>query len=85
MKRVLAAFAKNIVFANIVLLLIFIVGGFALKSMVRENFPEFSLDMVTITVVFPGADPEEIEEGISRKLEEAIEGIEGIKLYTTYY
>jgi multidrug efflux pump subunit AcrB len=84
MKRVLAAFAKNIVFANIVLLLIFIVGGFALKSMVRENFPEFSLDMVTITVLFPGADPEEIEEGISRKLEEAIEGIEGIKLYTTY-
>ncbi len=84
MKRVLAAFVKNIVFANIILLLIFIVGGFALKSMVRENFPEFSLDMITITVPFPGADPEEIEEGISRKLEEAIEGIEGIKLYTTY-
>jgi multidrug efflux pump subunit AcrB len=84
MKRVLAAFVKNIVFANIILLLIFITGGFALKSMVRENFPEFSLDMVTITVPFPGADPEEIEEGISRKLEEAIEGIEGIKLYTTY-
>jgi multidrug efflux pump subunit AcrB len=84
MKRVLAAFAKNIVFANIVLLLIFIAGSFALKSMVRENFPEFSLDMVTITVPFLGADPEEIEEGISRKLEEAIEGIEGIKLYTTY-
>ena len=84
MKLVLAAFVRNIVFANIVLLLIFIAGGFALKSMVRENFPEFSLDMVTITVPFPGADPEEIEEGISRKLEEAIEGIEGIKLYTTY-
>ena len=64
MKYVLAAFIKNIVFANIVLLLIFIAGGFALKSMVRENFPEFSLDMVTITVPFPGADPEEIEEGI---------------------
>ena len=84
MKNVLAAFVRNIVFANILLLLIFIAGGFALKSMVRENFPEFSLDMVTVTVPFPGADPEEIEEGISRKLEEAIEGIEGIKLYTTY-
>jgi len=84
MKRVLAAFAKNIVFANIVLLLIFVSGGFAVKNMVRENFPEFSLDMVTITVPFPGADPEEIEEGISQKLEEAIESIEGIKLYTTY-
>ena len=84
MKRVLAGFARNIVFANILLLLIFVAGGFAVKSMVRENFPEFSLDMVTITVPFPGADPEEIEEGISQKLEEVLESIEGIKLYTTY-
>ncbi len=84
MKRVLAAFARNIVFANIVLLLIFVAGGFAVKFMVRENFPEFSLDMVTITVPFPGADPAEIEEGISQKLEEALESIEGIKLVTTY-
>jgi hypothetical protein len=32
---------------------------------------------------YPGADPEEVEEGISRKIEEAIEGLEGIKQYTT--
>ena len=84
MKRVLAAFARNTVFANIVLILIFMAGGFAVKFMVRENFPEFSIDMITITVPFPGADPEEVEEGIVRKLEEAIESVEGIKLYTTY-
>ena len=52
-------------------------------SMIRENFPEFSLDMITISVPYPGADPEEIEEGISQKIEEAIEGLEGIKQYTT--
>jgi multidrug efflux pump subunit AcrB len=51
--------------------------------MIRETFPEFSLDMITISVPYPGADPEEVEEGISRKIEEAIEGVEGIKLYTT--
>jgi len=84
MKRIVAAFAGNTVFANIVLLLVFIAGGFAAKYMIRENFPEFSLDLITITVPYPGADPEEVEEGISRKLEEALEGIEGIKLYTTY-
>ena len=83
MKRVLAAFARNTVFANIVLVLIFLAGGIATMSMIRENFPEFSLDMVTISALYPGADPEEIEEGISRKIEEAIEGLEGIKLYTT--
>ncbi len=51
--------------------------------MIRETFPEFSLDMITITVPFPGADPEEVEEGIARKLEDAVEGIEGVKQYTT--
>lgn len=83
MKRVLAAFARNTVFANIVLVLIFLAGWLATISMIRETFPEFSLDMITISVPYPGADPEEVEEGISRKIEEAIEGLEGIKLYTT--
>lgn len=83
MKRVLAAFARNTVFANIVLVLIFLAGGIATMSMIRENFPEFSLDMITISVPYPGADPEEVEEGICQKIEEAIEGLEGIKQYTT--
>jgi multidrug efflux pump subunit AcrB len=83
MKGILAAFAKNTVFANIVLVLIFVAGGIATLSMIRENFPEFSLDVITISVPYPGADPEEVEEGISRKIEEALEGLEGIKLYTT--
>jgi len=83
MKNLLAAFARNTVFANIVLVLIFIAGGIATLSMIRENFPEFSLDMITISVPYPGADPEEVEEGISQKIEEAVEGLEGIKQYTT--
>ena len=83
MKSLLAAFARNTVFANIVLLMIFLVGGMAALSMIRETFPEFSLDMITIAVPYPGADPEEVEEGISRKIEEAIEAEEGIKQYTT--
>jgi multidrug efflux pump subunit AcrB len=83
MKALMTAFAKNTVFANIVLVLIFLAGAMAARSMIRENFPEFSLDMITISVAYPGADPEEVEEGISRKIEEAIEGLEGIKMYTT--
>jgi multidrug efflux pump subunit AcrB len=83
MKRVLTAFARNTVFANILLLIIFLAGALAVNSMIKENFPEFSLDMISISVAYPGADPEEVEEGISRKIEEAIEGEEGIKQYTT--
>ena len=83
MKRILAAFARNTVFANILLALIFIAGYIASSNMIRETFPEFSLDMITISVPYPGADPEEVEEGISRKIEEAIEGLQGIKQVTT--
>ncbi len=83
MKKLLSVFAGNNVFANIVLLLIFMSGGMALTSMVRESFPQFSIDLISVNVAFPGADPEEVEEGISLKLEEALEAIEGIKQYTT--
>lgn len=83
MKPVLAAFARNNVFANIVLLLIFTAGIMAGFFMIKENFPEFSLDVITISVPYPGADPEEVEEGICRKIEEALEGVEGIKQITT--
>ncbi|MBW1763700.1 MAG: efflux RND transporter permease subunit, partial [Deltaproteobacteria bacterium] len=83
MRQVLAAFARNTVFANIALFLIFLAGGIAANNMIREFFPEFSLGMITISVPYPGADPEEVEEGICRKIEEAVDGLEGIKQYTT--
>jgi multidrug efflux pump subunit AcrB len=83
MKQILTAFARNTVFANIILVLIFLAGGIAASRMIRETFPEFSLDMITISVPYPGADPEEVEEGVCRKIEEAVEGIEGIKQFTT--
>lgn len=83
MKRVLAAFAGNTVFANIVLLMVFIAGALAIATMLRESFPQFSMDLISIEVPYPGADPEEVEEGISIKIEEALESVEGIKQFTT--
>ena len=83
MKNILAAFARNKVFANILLTIIFLAGYLATISMIRETFPEFSLDRINISVAYPGADPEEVEEGISRKIEEALEGVEGIKQIIT--
>lgn len=70
-------------FANIILLLVFAVGYAASRDMTRETFPDFSTDEVFVTVVYPGADPAEVEEGISRKVEEALEGLVGVKRLTT--
>jgi multidrug efflux pump subunit AcrB len=83
MKGLVTAFARNIVFANILMLLILFGGFLGATNMLREIFPEFSVDVITVAVAYPGFDPEEVEEGISRKLEEAVEGLEGIKRYSS--
>ena len=83
MKNLIATYARNIVFANILMFLIILSGIVAGGTMIREFFPEFSLDIITVSVAYPGANPEEVEEGVSRKVESAIEGLEGIKQFTT--
>jgi len=74
---------RNKVFANLILAFILVAGGIASVTMIREMFPTFALDMVSIQVPYPGASPEEVEEGICRKLEEVIEGVVGLKEYYT--
>ena len=83
MRAMITAFARNLVFANILLAMIVLSGVLAARNMVREIFPNFSLDVITVTVPWPGADPEEVEEGICIKLERAIIGIPGIRQYDT--
>ncbi|MCH7959364.1 MAG: efflux RND transporter permease subunit [Candidatus Hydrogenedentes bacterium] len=74
---------RNSVLVNVMMIMLLVAGALAANLMIREVFPRMSVDVLTITVLYPGADPEEVEEGISRKIEEAIDGIEGIKRYTT--
>lgn len=84
MKALFRMFARNKVFSNIVLLLIFLSGAMALFSMRRENLPQFNLNKISIRVRYDGADPKEVEEGVTRKIEAAVTGIEGIKSCTTW-
>lgn len=83
MRGIVTAFARNPVFANFATLSIILMGTLAGFSMNRELFPEFSLDMISVRVMWPGADPEDVEEGICTKVEEAIDGLEGIKEYSS--
>ena len=82
-KSIFTSFARNVVFANILLLFIFFGGYLAIRNMSRETFPDIELDMVRVAVPWPGADPEEVEEGISRRIEEALDGLEGVREYLT--
>ncbi|NUM37034.1 MAG: efflux RND transporter permease subunit [Candidatus Brocadiae bacterium] len=79
MRSVVRWCIDNPVCVNLGLFLIILGGFFYLDQLNRELFPEFSLDRIIVQVVFPGASPEEVEEGICIKIEEAITGISGIK------
>jgi hypothetical protein len=70
--------AGNSVAANL-LMLICLVGGFlSLRSMKQEVFPDIALDMVTVSVAYPGASPEEVEDGIILAIEEAVRNLDGV-------
>ena len=70
---------KNNVSVNLIMIFIIMAGIFTVMKMRREMFPQFSLDMIATSVVYPGSSPEEVEEGICIKIEEQIQSIEGIK------
>ena len=69
---------NNRVTINLIMVFILVAGFFTVTQMRREMFPQFALDMVNVSVAYPGASPEEVEEGICIKIEEKIKGVEGI-------
>ncbi len=83
MKKAIAWMARNGVAANLLMLFILVTGFISLSSIPQEVFPEFSLDTIQITVEYPGATPEEVEESIVRRVEEQIESVDGIRRLTS--
>ena len=69
----------NRVTPNLLMIFLLIGGVFMTSKIKQEVFPEFILDRVAIRVSYPGSSPEEVEQGIVLAIEDAIEGIEGIK------
>ena len=83
MKRIIAWFVSNPVAANL-LMMILIVGGLISVFQIRqEEMPPIELDMVSVSVPYLGAAPEEVENGVSLRIEEAMEGIQGIYRMTS--
>ncbi len=83
MRAIVRASILNHSALNLCMIAVMLVGWYSLGSMQRESFPEFDLDRILITVPYPGAAPQEVEEGVGQKIEEAVRSIEGIKKVTT--
>ncbi|QQL43909.1 efflux RND transporter permease subunit [Sulfuriroseicoccus oceanibius] len=79
MEKTIRWFSKNHVAANLLMVIVLIAGFSTWFTLRKEIFPETSVDIVLVTVPYPNATPEEVENGVVVPIEEAIADIQGIK------
>ncbi len=83
MRQIIAWFVENPVAANL-LMLLFIVGGLISAFTMRvEVFPDAEPDLIKISISYPGASPQEVEEGVVKPIEEKVAGLAGIERITS--
>jgi HAE1 family hydrophobic/amphiphilic exporter-1 len=68
---------------NLLMAALLIAGLFSAATMVREFFPETQPESASITLPYPGATPEEIEESLAKKVEDAIADLDEVDQITT--
>ena len=78
----IAWMTHHTVAANLVML-VFIIGGLIIGTdLKQEVFPEFTSDRIRVSVPYPGASPEEVEQGIILSIEDVVRGLDGVKKVT---
>jgi multidrug efflux pump subunit AcrB len=75
---IIAWFARNSVAANLLMLVIVFAGLTTLPTIPQKPFPDLEVDVITVTVEYLGAGPEEVELGVCSRIEEEVEGVQGI-------
>jgi multidrug efflux pump subunit AcrB len=78
-RGLIAYFAHNTVAANLIMIFIIIMGVLGYFTIQRQMFPQPELNTINIQVSNAGAAPQEIEESIIIKIEQALESVAGIK------
>jgi multidrug efflux pump subunit AcrB len=72
-------FLSKSLFVNLLTFLILLVGGFTAANMNREAFPNINFDIVTVTTIYIGAAPADVEKLVTKPLESAIKEVDGVK------
>ena len=83
MRKLIAYFIRYPIYANALIIITAMAGIFSLTMMPQSFFPELQPDKVYVNVSYPGASPEEIEQGITTRIEESLSGIKGIEEITS--
>jgi len=77
-KGLIAWFASNHVAANLLMMFIIVAGLISVATIRKQTTPDFELNLIQVRVPYLGAAPQEVEEGVVVKVEEAIQDILGI-------
>jgi len=78
MKNLIAWFVRNPVAANLLMVLMFIGGIFGYNNLEREFIPQTTINGITVAVSWPGASPRDVEEQLVVRIEEAVDGLDGL-------
>ncbi|BBM83297.1 efflux RND transporter permease subunit [Candidatus Uabimicrobium amorphum] len=79
MRDLIREVARHPVLPNLLMIVFLVAGFFGYSNLYRETFPPINIDMITVSVVYPGASSTEVEEGVLRQIERAIKGTPEIK------
>jgi multidrug efflux pump subunit AcrB len=79
MEKIIRWFVNNSVATNLIMVFIIISGALTIPLIKMEVFPEIEVDIINISALYPGASPNDVESAICIKIEEKLQGLEGIK------
>ena len=78
MRKLITFFVNRPVWGNAFIFVVIIFGIFALSNTKKSFFPELDPNTIVVSVFYPGASPNEMEEGVTIKIEQAVKGIAAI-------
>lgn len=78
MKKLITYFVRNPVAANLLMFLMFVGGIWGTVSLQREFIPQTTINGMSVSVSWPGASPRDVEQQLVVRIEEAVDGLDGI-------
>ncbi len=80
----IAWFARNSIAANLLMIFILVGGFLTISTINKQMFPQPEINWISYAAPYPGTAPQEVEEGITIKIEKALETVQGLKRVITY-
>ena len=83
-QSLISLFARHPVAANLLMILMFLSGVWGYKTLNTELLPKIELPFVTVSIVWPGASPEDVENALAIPVEKQLQSIDGLKNLYSY-